>query len=65
MAGALIMKYVTEQGISAGDLVVVRISSHTVVSLLHLHFSTQVFCLHLTLETIEAVISAFSPPSSH
>ena len=57
MAGALIMKYVTEQGISAGDLVVVRISSHTVVSLLHLHFSAQVFCLHLTLETLSKLWS--------
>jgi hypothetical protein len=50
MAGALILKYVTEQGISTGDLVVVEISRHTVVSLLHLHFSAQVFSLQLTLE---------------
>jgi hypothetical protein len=52
MAGALIMKCVTEQGISTGDLVVGGISSHTVVSLLHLYFSVQVFCLQLTLETL-------------
>jgi len=52
MAGALIMKYVTEQGISTGDFVVVGISSHTVVSLLHLYFRVQVFCLQLTLETL-------------
>jgi len=45
MAGALIIKYVTEQGISTGDLVVVGISSHTVVSLLLLHLSAQVFYL--------------------
>jgi hypothetical protein len=52
MAGALIMKYITEQGISTGDLLVVGKSNHTVVSLLHLHFSAQVFCLQLTLETL-------------